>query len=177
MPKKLPVYPNSLFSRYVHSGIELVVQLAKPVVIMLDANIDRVSGKVFEVKTNLAQRYHNGKEEVIMRAKGYKSAISEQVSNISSSNVSDLRSKVQESVRQAPDVVRSISNKAVSLTKQGLEISIGHEKTETVVNTVITHTPRFVTSLLAQVSEPSLPEAIPVKVAPGTQVPKAVSAH
>ena len=107
--------------------------------------------QVFNVKSVVVNKYKSGKEEVITKAKGYKSAISEQVSTtISHTNVNDIKSRVEESVKQAPEVVRSLSNKAVSLTKQGLEISIGTEKTETVVNTVKTHTPRFVSSFLAE---------------------------
>jgi hypothetical protein len=87
------------------------------------------------------------KDEVFNKARGYSSVISEQVSQLSQTNV---REKVEESVRQAPEIVRSISNKAVSLTKQGLEISIGQENTASVFNTVKTHTPKFVSSLLAE---------------------------
>ena len=94
------------------------------------------------------RKYNNGKEEVITKAKGYKTAVSATISN--------ANSRVEESVKQAPEVVRSLSNKAVSLTKQGLEISLGQEKTESVLNSVKTHTPKFVSSLL------SLEQATPV---------------
>jgi hypothetical protein len=73
---------------------------------------------------------------------------------------------VEESVKQAPEVVRSLSKKAVSLTKQGLEISIGQEKTETVLNSVKTHTPKFVSSLLgSEAPEPAIVSESPVVAA------------
>ena len=113
-------------------------------------------------------KYNTSKDEVMTKAKGYKTAISEQVqTTISSANVNDLKTRVEESVKQAPEVVRSLSNKAVSLTKQGLEISIGQEKTESVLNSVKTHTPKFVSSLLSSEE----PEAAIVNEAP------AVAAH
>ena len=153
---------------YVHSGIELIVQYGKPVVDMLDRNIESVVGKAASVKNGLISRYNSSKEEVIIKAKGYKSAITEQVSN------SGLKTKVEESVRQAPEMVRSLSTKAVSLTKQGLEISIGHEKTESVINTVKTHTPKFVSSFLE-----TEPADVPVNaaVAEPSSVPATVAAH
>lgn len=120
-----------------------------PVVQVIDTKLDGICVVASDVRNVLMNKYNSGKDEVMTKAKGYKTAISEQVSTtIAQTNVSELKSRVEESVKQAPEVVRSLSNKAVSLTKQGLEISIGHEKTESVLNTVRTHTPRFVTSLL-----------------------------
>jgi hypothetical protein len=137
------------FSRYVHSGVETITSYGLPVVDCIDARLDSISSLASDFKQMIVRKFNNSKEEVISKAIVYKTAISEQVqTTISSANVTDFRSRVEESVKQAPEVVRSLSNKAVSLTKQGLEISIGHEKTETVLNSVKTHTPKFVSSLL-----------------------------
>lgn len=102
---------------------------------MIDKKLEQVLGKASEIRRNVMNKYNHSKDEVILKAK--------------------------DSVRQAPEMVRTISNRAASLTKQGLEISIGHDNTETVLNKVKTHTPKFVTQLLF---EPSLPEAIPAPV-------------
>jgi hypothetical protein len=151
----------------VHSGIEITVSYGEPIVNLIDQNIDSLIGKASDVKNVIVIRYNNRKDEVITRAKGYKAAISEQVlTTISSTNVNDLKSRVEESVKQAPEVVRSLSKKAVSLTKQGLEISIGQEKTETVLNSVKTHTPKFVSSLLgSEAPEPAIVSESPVVAA------------
>ncbi len=108
---------------------------------VIDKKIDGLIEMVSDVKSVIVQKYNNSKEEVITKAKGYKTAVSTTLSN--------ANSRVEESVKQAPEVVRSLSNKAVSLTKQGLEISLGQEKTESVLNSVKTHTPKFVSSFLS----------------------------
>lgn len=138
------------------------------IVEIVDTKIDSLIGKASDVKNVIVIKYNTSKDEVMTKAKGYKTAISEQVqTTISSANVNDLKTRVEESVKQAPAVVRSLSNKAVSLTKQGLEISIGQENTESVLNSVKTHTPKFVSSLLSAEE----PEAGLVKESP------AVAAH
>lgn len=132
---------------YVHSGMEYIIQIGTPLVDRLDKNIDSIVTRASTVGYEFVAKCNKRKDDVITKAKGYSSAISEQVFQISQTNV---REKVEESVRQAPEIVRSISNKAVSLTKQGLEISIGQENTASVFNTVKTHTPKFVSSLLSE---------------------------
>jgi hypothetical protein len=151
----------------VHSGIEIAVSYGEPIVNVIDQKIDSLIGKASDVKNVIVIKYNNRKDEVMTRAKGYKAAISEQVqTTISCANVNDLKSRVEESVKQAPEVVRSLSNKAVSLTKQGLEISIGQEKTESVLNSVKTHTPKFVSSLLSsEAPEPAIVSESPVVAA------------
>ena len=183
--------------RYISAGIQLAVSYGKSAVTYVDCKIDTVIEKAVSVKdtavettlssknllseyvAGLINRYNQEKFEVISKAKGYKSAISEQITVLSdSAPVNGLKVKVAESVRQAPDMMRSLSNKAVSLTKQGLEISIGQEKTETVLNTVKTHTPKFVSSLLAM--EPTfgvaseIPQAVTI---PSEPVAASVAAH
>ncbi len=150
-----------------HSGIEIAVSYGEPIVNVIDQKIDSLIGKASDVKNVIVIKYNNRKDEVMTRAKGYKAAISEQVqTTISCANVNDLKSRVEESVKQAPEVVRSLSNKAVSLTKQGLEISIGQEKTESVLNSVKTHTPKFVSSLLSsEAPEPAIVSESPVVAA------------
>lgn len=111
---------------------------------MIDNALNRVitvKGSVLESRKQMSgyvsimlNKYNQEKNEVILKAKEYRSSLTGQVS---------------ETVKQAPEVVKNLSNKAASLTKQGLEISIGHEKTESVLNSVKTHTPRFVTSFLS----------------------------
>jgi DNA-binding protein len=111
---------------------------------MIDNALNRVitvKGSVVESRKQMSgyvsimlNKYNQEKNEVILKAKEYRSSLTGQVS---------------ETVKQAPEVVKNLSNKAASLTKQGLEISIGHEKTESVLNSVKTHTPRFVTSFLS----------------------------
>ena len=44
---------------------------------MLDRNIDNVVGKATAAKTSFITKYNSGKEEVITKAKGYKSVISD----------------------------------------------------------------------------------------------------
>ncbi len=152
--EKLPVAPTVLsnkygssnmtvhpISSYVHSGVELIVSYGGPVVDVLDKKIDGLIEMASDVKNVIVQKYNNSKEEVITKAKDYKTAVSATLSN--------ANSRVEDSVKQAPEVVRSLSNKAVSLTKQGLEISLGQEKTESVLNSVKTHTPKFVSSFLS----------------------------
>jgi len=107
----------------------------------------------------VVNRYNKEKDEVIVKAKGYKSAISEQIQVLKTENAV-ITAKVKQ---QAPEMVK----KAVSLTKQGLEISIGQEKTVTVINTVKTHTPRFVTSFIEA--------SVATSVVPTTTTP--VEAH
>jgi hypothetical protein len=154
---------TSILIRYVHSGVELMTKYGAPIVDAIDNKLDGMRVVTCDVRNFLMNKYNCGKDEVITKAKGYKTAISEQVSTtIAQTNVSELKSRVEESVKQAPEVVRSLSNKAVSLTKQGLEISIGHEKTESVLNTVRTHTPRFVTSLLTPESAGAPAQAVVV---------------
>ena len=170
--------------RYISSGVSKVVSYGQPVVAYCDLKIDSIMEKAVTVKDSviektmssknqveeyiagLVSRYNHEKSEVVSKAKGYKAALTEQISVISdSAQVNGLKEKVAESVRQAPDMMRSISNKAVSLTKQGLEISIGQEKTETVMNTVKTHTPKFVSSLLSMETSDLATEASPASVA------------
>ena len=156
---------------YTDAKIDLVLEKAismKESVVGVAATSKTFVG---EYVSGIVARYNVEKSGVFSKAKEYKSAISEQINNViseSSVPVNGLKEKVAESVRQAPDMMRSISNKAVSLTKQGLEISIGQENTETVMNTVKTHTPKFVSSLLAMEStdaafaEPTIPVAASV---------------
>lgn len=128
---------------------------------LLDRAMERVStvkGSVLESRSHvsgymsqLVDKYNQEKADVILKAKEYKTSLSGQVS---------------ETVKQAPEVVKNLSNKAASLTKQGLEISIGQEKAETVMNTVKTHTPKFVTSLLSAGTPTETVSAGPTEVAP-----------
>jgi hypothetical protein len=91
-----------------------------------------VMKKAFESKNQVnmyvngaVDRYNKEKDQVMVKAKGYKSALSEQIQVIKSENpVGEITAKV----KQAPEMVRSLSNKAVAWTKQGLEKSIGQEK-------------------------------------------------
>ena len=205
--ERLPFADRILKNRYVttskiplicsliSSGIQMVASYGKVVVVAADTHIDSafesvstikasVLGKALESKDRVSQyasdivnRYHHEKAEVLTKAKGYKSAISEQITVISEGTaVSDLKNKVTESVKQAPEVVKNLSNRAVSVAKQGLEISIGHEKTETVFKTVKTHTPKFVTSLLSS-EITSATEPSPLPVIPCEPVAAHVAAH
>jgi hypothetical protein len=127
--------------------MDYIIKISSPIVDRLDEKLDAVVTTASTLRSDLVATYTARRNDVISKVRGYSSAISEQVSQFSQTQV---RVKVEESVRQAPEIVRSISNKAVSLTKQGLEISIGQENTASVINTVITHTPKFVSSLLAE---------------------------
>ena len=84
---------------------------------VIDKKIDGLIEMVSDVKSVIVQKYNNSKEEVITKAKGYKTAVSTTLSN--------ANSRVEESVKQAPEVVRSLSN------------------------SVKTHTPKFVSSFLS----------------------------
>lgn len=139
--------------------MEYIIQIGSPIIENLDKNIDSIITRASSLGHDFVAKCNQRKDEVFNKARGYSSVISEQVSQLSQTNV---REKVEESVRQAPEIVRSISNKAVSLTKQGLEISIGQENTASVFNTVKTHTPKFVSSLLA---EPKTDASNPAAVA------------
>ncbi len=157
----------------------MVVEYGKGIVETVDGFLDRalervssVKGSVIESRKNvsgymsqLVVKYNQEKADVILKAKEYKSSLSGQVS---------------ETVKQAPEVVKHLSSKAASLTKQGLEISIGQEKAESVMNTVKTHTPRFVASFLsagAPTETANSAAAVPTAPAESVTPPEAVAAH